>query len=437
MHRQRRAGRSQPGEESDHHQVERGGVAEDEAADAAREWRPVGDVDLEVPPPLANEVIADVTPEALSRRLLERLPSALHGAHRDLDLVLGRLPRELLERLPVAIPALEVHSSIDPRGVTLQDLLDQADALEVLAPVERGGEAQARDGVAHRDMGRRIDGVLRVDRLLGGHPHGGQPLLDLRPEIGRLRTLIPKPGEELDHVGQARGSRPRHLRRALLARGPGFHIAEEHPGRNPRSAIGEGLVDEAANTIDERRLEHRRPRPELADGEGGNGLVGGDEPRQPIELEPPIAVLDEVERDGLDARDPGVLARGELRQLHIISARKIVENPDDLGFEQMKVVEEPLGRRHHRIAPAYVFGQRVIGGAESARVVGEAEEELGPVAAGRRGKGESTGQRSRSRFEAVDSEEGAAGRTTAVGAQGVGRVAGGGATCKAQVLDEG
>jgi hypothetical protein len=47
---------------------------------------------------------------------------------------------QLLDGLPVDVAAEEVHAAVHAGRIALQDLLDQADALDVVRPIERGAE---------------------------------------------------------------------------------------------------------------------------------------------------------------------------------------------------------------------------------------------------------------------------------------------------------
>ena len=61
------------------------------------------------------------------------LPRALDGLERDAELRLAGRVGQFLDRVAVAIAAAEVHAAVDADRIALQDLLDQADALEELA----------------------------------------------------------------------------------------------------------------------------------------------------------------------------------------------------------------------------------------------------------------------------------------------------------------
>ena len=127
-------------------------MGEDQALDALREPRPIGDVDFEIAPPLVDEVVADVRgpiggcPLAAACRAL----STAFSATRNCASPLGA--RELFDGLALPIAAEEVHPAVGAGGIALQHLFDQADRLEVLAPVERGAQTQAGDGIGDRDL---------------------------------------------------------------------------------------------------------------------------------------------------------------------------------------------------------------------------------------------------------------------------------------------
>ena len=97
---------------------------------------------------------------------LGRLARALDGAQGDAHLPLAGAVGQLLDRLAIAVAAQEVHAAVDAGGIALEHPLDEADRLEVLAPVERRDEAQAGDDVGDRDLRRRLALVLAADGLL-------------------------------------------------------------------------------------------------------------------------------------------------------------------------------------------------------------------------------------------------------------------------------
>ena len=123
---------------------------------------------------------------------LRGLAGALDGAERDADLSLAGGVGDLLHGLAVAVPALEVHPRVDARQVAPQDLLDEADALDETAPVERRQRTEARDrvvlmeawSVAWRWCSARTasSGVVPSRPARSSCPRGG------RPGAGRTRA---------------------------------------------------------------------------------------------------------------------------------------------------------------------------------------------------------------------------------------------------------
>ena len=83
----------------------------------------------------ANQVVADVRRARLGA--FARLPRALDAlsATRSWPSPVGI--GELLDRVAIPVAAAEVHAGVHAGGIALQHLLDQADAFEELAPVER------------------------------------------------------------------------------------------------------------------------------------------------------------------------------------------------------------------------------------------------------------------------------------------------------------
>ena len=91
-----------------------------------------------------------------------------HGLPSNLDLGQARTARQLFDRMPVAVSSGEVH--VSELTARTQNLVDKADTLDELGPVEPRDEAHARDHVADRHVDRRLELVLEADNLLGRGP---------------------------------------------------------------------------------------------------------------------------------------------------------------------------------------------------------------------------------------------------------------------------
>jgi hypothetical protein len=344
-------------------------VGEERGAHPLPQARPVGHVGLEVAPALADEVVADVGGDVAGAGL-GGLPRALHAAQRHADLGLARSLRELLERVAVPVAAVEVHDGVDARRVSPEHLLDEADALEEPAPVERGAQPQAVHRVRDRGLGRRL--VLRADRLLRADPEPGEALV--HPPVQRhcVRAVLAQALQQLDEVGGLEGGRQlgdRPLPAGVVEAG------EESVRLHAAAAAVEDLVGDAPQDLDERHLQHGGPGPQLAQSERGHGLIGDEEAREAVRVEAPVAVADELQRHRVDAGAPGELARGELRQLVVVAAGQVARRLAHRGLDDREVVEQPLGGRGRALAAVDVVGEPLVGLPQPRRVVLEAGEE--------------------------------------------------------------
>ena len=100
----------------------------------------------------------------LTRRVLAR---GFDRLQRDADLRLAAGLGELFDGLPLAIAAQEVHARVDAGGVAAQHVVDQADRLDVLPPVDGRAQAQAGDGVGDRGLAGRLALMLDAHDLFG------------------------------------------------------------------------------------------------------------------------------------------------------------------------------------------------------------------------------------------------------------------------------
>ncbi len=82
-------------------------------------------------------------------------------------------------------------------------------------------------------------------------------------------------------------------------------------GGPARRARRQQFLGQPAQVLDERQLQHARPRPQLADRQRRDALVAVQELDQLLAIEPAVAVADQLDGDRVDARVTGVLARGE------------------------------------------------------------------------------------------------------------------------------
>ena len=141
--------------------------------------------------------------------LRDRLPGALDRLQRDPHLRVSGRGRQLLDRLALPVAAEEVHPSVRAGGIALQHLLDQADRLEILAPVERRAEAQARNRIGHRHLVGRLALVFAANRRFRGRLLRREVLLDRRADRRQPETVLADPMQQLDDRGDVEGRRQR------------------------------------------------------------------------------------------------------------------------------------------------------------------------------------------------------------------------------------
>ena len=273
--------------------------------------------------------------------------------------------------MPVAVAALELHAPVDTGGIAPEDLLDQADGFDVLVPVQRRAEPQAGDGVAHREVVHRLPLILGPDGVFHRGAGSFEPLFQLLPEPGRAGPVLAHALEQLAHEGDVKSL---GKRRQAAVRPRALEVGEVALGFDAAHPALDQFLGEPAQVLDQGQLEHAGPRPQLADSERGDGLVGVDEPIQPPGIESRVAVAELLDGHGIDAGGAGDLARGQLGELAVVAGRKVMADLADLAFHQVVVVEQPLGGGRDRFATSHVAGQDAIGVAKDARVVGEAAQ---------------------------------------------------------------
>ena len=117
-------------------------------------------------------------------------------------------------------------------------------------------------------------------------------------------------------------------------------------------------------------------------------------------------MADELDRQRVDARRAGELARRELGQLAVVAARQVLPHVVDLGGDQVVVVEDPLRRRSDELAAMDVAGERAVRLFEEAGVLLEPRDS--PERDARRGDGSTVkraGERLGALLEQLDAQQ--------------------------------
>ena len=391
----------QGGARGDRAKVPRRGQGEEQAPHALPEIGPPRDTALELAPPAADQVIADVRRTRVGSAHMH-LPGPLDAFEGQQQLPFAGRHRQFLDRVAVAVAAAEVHLAVDTRRVALQHLLDQAHALEELAPVERRDHAQTANQVG---QARLLSGLMlsfRADRVLDRLTARLQRGVELLVQAGGHRAegarALEQPGDEgVVHLRRPRVNPPNS----------GFdRLGQPVRGQPVAAARREGIAARA-QVVEQRELERARPRPDLADRQRRDRLEGADETLQPLRVHSSRARSNELERQRVDAWKPGELVGSDAGQPPEEGRGQVVMDVARRGRDDVEVVEQPFGGRRHRLLTG-VPGERGIDVAQRGHVLAELADVKAAAAAGARRQGQEHGQAPGVLLQQLDTEQFAA-----------------------------
>ena len=321
----RARGQQERRHDRDRDQIDERRMREHQTPYPFRERRPIGKVGFEVATPLIDEVVPDVGGPIGGRSAGGRLAGAFDCPQSDPHLRVSARRRELLNRLALSISTEEVHPSVRTGGIALQCVLDQTHGLDILAPIEGGAQAQAGNGIGHRDLVGRLPLMLAANRRFGGRLLRREVLLDRRPDRRQPETILAEPMQELDEVGDVEGWRQR-CGVSGFASDPG-HV---RVGGQARAARRQRLGGQTSQVFDERKLQHAGPRPELADRQRSDALVAVDEHGELLAVDPAVAVPHQLDGHGVDPRVTRLLAGCQRGQLPVVGAGQMLVDVSDL-----------------------------------------------------------------------------------------------------------
>ena len=208
-----------------------------------------------------------------------------------------------------------------------------------------------------------------------GHVIGPQALVEDGVQLGDTRPRLADAQQQLGDECRMDRARPRRLRQRRVGRN-GLDPGEVFFGPDAFGARLEHRVGEPAQVLEQSELQHARPRPDLAESQGHHGLVGDHEADDPIDVDPSVALVNDLLGHGVDPRDLRSVARLELRKLCVVTARQIVPRLANLGFDEVEVVQQPLGRGLDQVAAASIVGEDPVGLAQARRVVARPTGEI-------------------------------------------------------------
>jgi hypothetical protein len=326
------------------------------------------------------------------------------GALRDVEFAPRGAAREGFDRGAVEIPRREVHRAVADAG--LQDVVDQADVLEQRSPVDRGHRAHAGDDVPHGDVGRALPVVLVAHHRVRARALREQTAVEPRERGGQLRVLVAQPEQQLHREGRAELDAlplPQGVRQRIRIRRY-EQTVDELVGALPSGASARDPLRRATEVLDQHDPERDRHRPELADRQRLNALVGAHEADERIRVESAVGVCDERPGDAENARVSRQRPDRELREFPVVALRKVLADLADLRFDDVVVVGEPFGRRRDRAALADGCRDRTVRGQQHDAVVPQTRaQRLHGRRARRHGLG--SGQRLGMLLEPLDAEQ--------------------------------
>ena len=320
----------------------------------------------------AQPVVGDgacVDVAAVRRRF--RAAHQAEQRRRDLALALPALPRQQLDRVQRLVARVVAFAGERRRAEHLAR--QHAGGCDDVGPVGVADRPQRRDRVA--------------DAQVVGRLRRGQPDLDL----GEVRRDAVEPLEVarvrrravvlqlLRHLGEERLADralvEQRQDRVELVEVVGFDPVAAQVGDLARGLVGRRALGEPAQVLEQDDAQRRRQRPQLAEGELADLLVGTQEVNEQIVVEGAVGVGDEGPGDAVDARQADQRLVLEDREVAKVAARQPVPDLARLRFDQVEVVEQPFGGRADLVARRRVAGDVVLRLAQDADVLAQAREE--------------------------------------------------------------
>ncbi len=158
-----------------------------------------------------------------------------------------------------------------------------------------------------------------------------------------------------------------------------------HQVRRVAVASGaENLSRQAAQIVHHDQAQHDRNRPQFADGQGRDRLKRFHEARDVAFVQAAVAVGDQLQSDGINARQTVERAAFDLGQPLIITVRQIGANLRQRFVDDVEVVEQPFGVAAERFLTA-VSGADLPMGAEKLAAVFQEAPQQRPTRLDRRG----------------------------------------------------
>ena len=306
-------------------------------------------------------------------RLCRRRECRLQGFVGDVEFRKGRAPGQLLDRAPIDVTGRKIHRR--KGACRTQPLIDEADAFDQFRPIDVRHQPHAGDDVAHGDVRCALPPLDVLDHLLDRAALACQPLFE--PTEGRRRRRI----EISQSFGQLSGKGFRQRLRCMrgsvgLQVRLGAAVRQQQVsqcvGVSARLPPGRHLIGEPAQIFDQDDAQRDDHRPQFADGQRLDSLIGDNESTQGFGIDAAVGMGDQSPGKAEDPRIARKRPVGQFRQLAIVAGRQIVPDLANLLLDEVVVVEEPLSRRHNAAAVLQLRGARTIGREQDRGIVVEA-----------------------------------------------------------------
>ena len=241
---------------------------------------------------------------------------------------------------------------------------------------------QAIDAVADRNLVGRLSLSFGTHQLFGRQALIGQAMLEPAIGKGEVRILPLQVARQLrqkragkrrigaGHVGQHQDQ----VGRLLLD--DADHALGPIAGQIAVAACRGDSNGDAPQILDQRQPQHQRQRPQLAQLERLDRLIGGDEAIEAGGIDAAIDMGNQLQGDAIGARKAGGRAARQTRQFAAVGRGKQPPDGADLLFDQVEIVEQPFGGR---LDAAALIGRRrheIVGLDQHTLVFVEPRQEL-------------------------------------------------------------
>ncbi len=182
------------------------------------------------------------------------------------------------------------------------------------------------------------------------------------------------------------------------------HPVDQIIGGLPAVLCRHDLLGQTAHILDQHDAQGDRHRPQLADRQGVNRLIGAHEAGKHGAVQQAVGMGNIGPCNAQHTRVARKGAGGQLGQLPVISWRQVARDLQQLALDHMIIVQQPVGRRCNGPARLQRAGRGAVGAQQNRGVITH------PLAQrrypqGTVGDGLGFGQRNRVVFKALGAEQ--------------------------------